>query len=106
MVYQMGQGNFSKFQRLINAVKAKDWGTAVNSMENSKWSRSDSPLRARRMAVAMRNNTFPPAAIRSPPGQRFAVPGLKNAVGAVDASPVGSSSAMPGPRKPWPFDNE
>ncbi len=102
MVYQMGQFSFGKFRRLIEAVKVKDWDSAVTSMENSKWSRVDSPLRARRMTVAMRNGTFPPSAVPSPPGQRFAVPDLKSVTGSPDRPP----SAPSGPRKPWPFDNE
>ncbi|WP_192711435.1 glycoside hydrolase family protein [Methylobacterium sp. OAE515] len=102
MVYQMGQSSFGKFHRLIEAVKVQDWNGAVVSMENSKWSRIDSPLRARRMTVAMRSGLFPASAVPSPPGQRFAVPGMKGVSGGSDQP----TPAPAGPRKPWPFDNE
>ncbi len=95
MVYQIGEGGFGRFGRLIAGVKAQNWDAAVESMESSQWYRSDSPQRARRMAVAMQNDTFPPSAVRSPPGQRFAVPGL----------PSPPEAVATGPRKPWPFDN-
>ena len=98
MVYQMGAGGFGRFQRLILAVKAGDWDAAVQSMESSQWYRSDSPQRARRVAVATQTGTFPASAIRSPPGQRFAVPGVTAALGE-----AGAAAATP--RKPWPFDN-
>jgi|UPI00069F1425 GH24 family phage-related lysozyme (muramidase) len=106
MVYQMGQGGFGRFQRLIGAVKARDWATAVDSMENSKWCRIDSPLRARRMSAAMRDGTFPASAVRSPPGQRFAVPDLRALSGVPEKSQAAPPAAMRGRRQPWPFDNE
>jgi GH24 family phage-related lysozyme (muramidase) len=97
MVYQIGAGGFGRFGRLIGAVKVADWSAAVASMESSQWYRSDSPQRARRMVVAMANDTFPPSAVPSPPGQRFAVPGLPSAAAEVPAN---------APRRPWPFDND
>ena len=102
MVYQMGEARFGKFRRLIPAVQAQDWPAATASMEQSKWSRSDSPLRARRMAAAMRTGAFPPFARPSPPGQRFAA--LSAADGLDTATPT--EPGAPPERKPWPFDNE
>ena len=118
MVYQMGADRFGKFRRLIPAVQQQDWASAVQSMEQSQWFRSDSPKRARRMADAMQNGTFPPYAVMSDASKGPLVPRSRSAPGPAPVAPPAPGSA-PGPapvappkpplaetrRSPWPFDN-
>jgi GH24 family phage-related lysozyme (muramidase) len=104
MVYQMGAARFGKFRRLIPAVQKQDWGSAVLSMHESQWFRSDSPKRARRMADAMRDGTFPLSAVLSsvahlPLSRR--TPGPQGP-GPSDTDPI---AAGPTRRSSWPFDN-
>jgi GH24 family phage-related lysozyme (muramidase) len=101
MGYQFGEVRFGKFRRLIPAVNALDWGTVVIAMQESRWYRSDSPLRAHRMVVAMQTDTFPASAVRSRPGR---APIVLPSPGARDAPPSGDAPP-PAPRRPWPFDN-
>jgi GH24 family phage-related lysozyme (muramidase) len=39
LLYNLGPNRFSKFNGFIAALKMRDWGSAVNSLENSLWYR-------------------------------------------------------------------
>ena len=103
MVYQFGEARFGKFRRLIPAVKVRDWPTVVTSMQQSQWYRSDSPLRARRMVVAVRTDTFPASAILTPGGPPTAP--LESGLAALAMPAAATSPGGREKRSPWPFDN-
>lgn len=50
MVFQMGAGGVMGFRKMVNAIYADDWVRAHNEALDSKWARSDSPARAKRVA--------------------------------------------------------
>lgn len=50
MVFQMGASGVMKFRRMVNAIYAGDWVRAHAEALDSKWARSDSPNRAKRVA--------------------------------------------------------
>lgn len=100
MVYQFGAPGFGKFRRLIPAVERRDWPTAVVSMQQSRWYRSDSPKRARRMAEAMRTGSFPASATLSTTANPDSIPPSP----PQPATPLPETSAPPR-RSAWPFDD-
>lgn len=51
MTYQMGVGGFLKFKKTIAYLKSRKWKKAAKEMLDSKWARSDSPKRAKRLSV-------------------------------------------------------
>ncbi len=53
MVYQLGKGGFAKFEKTIEAIKAKNWEAAYVNLLDSKWARQ-TPLRAKRTAMVIR----------------------------------------------------
>lgn len=53
MAFQLGETRFRGFRLMIAAVKAGDWAEARRQALDSKWARSDSPARARRVAQAI-----------------------------------------------------
>lgn len=50
MCFQLGTNGLSKFKRMIHAIFQDDWVQAHNEALDSKWARSDSPARAKRVA--------------------------------------------------------
>lgn len=54
MCFQMGTKGLSEFKRMIAAIMRGDWAAAYIEALDSKWARSDSPARARRVALALR----------------------------------------------------
>lgn len=50
MCFQMGADGLQGFKRMIHAIFQDDWVQAHNEALDSKWARSDSPARARRVA--------------------------------------------------------
>ena len=50
MCFQMGTQGLTKFRRMIDAIMRNDWVMAHVEALDSKWARSDSPGRARRVA--------------------------------------------------------
>lgn len=55
MIFQMGEGGFGAFKKMIVALQAKDFDTAAAEMLNSKWAKQ-TPARASRLANMMRTN--------------------------------------------------
>ena len=54
--FQMGVNGFSKFKKAIACMKEKDWKGAADEMLDSKWAKSDSPNRAKRLADIVREH--------------------------------------------------
>ena len=54
MVFQMGEGGVSKFDKVINAVKRNDFNEASKEMLNSLWAKQ-TPNRAHRLANRIKN---------------------------------------------------
>lgn len=50
MSFQLGRTRLSKFRNFLGAVAIRDWESAASHMLDSKWAKSDSPARARRLA--------------------------------------------------------
>ena len=50
MSFQLGFAGTNLFRKMLGAMKVKDWKEASNQMLDSKWARSDSPQRAKRLA--------------------------------------------------------
>lgn len=50
MCFQLGASGLSKFKRMIAAIMRNDWELAYDEALDSKWARSDSPERAKRVA--------------------------------------------------------
>jgi lysozyme len=50
MCFQLGAHGLQGFKRMVSAIFADDWVQAHNEALDSKWARSDSPARAKRMA--------------------------------------------------------
>ena len=50
MCFQMGAQGLANFKRMIAAIMSNDWDEAADEALDSKWARSDSPERARRVA--------------------------------------------------------
>ena len=55
MCYQMGKYGTAKFKRMFLALQIPDYVLAAHEMSNSKWA-VQTPSRANRMAIKMRNN--------------------------------------------------
>lgn len=53
MAFQMGLEGLLAFKNTLAAVKAGNWKVAHDGMLDSKWARTDSPARAKRMAKQM-----------------------------------------------------
>ena len=53
MTFQMGATGLSRFEKMIEALEAKDYVKAAEEMLDSKWARQ-TPLRAKRAAAIMR----------------------------------------------------
>ena len=51
MCYQMGIRGFSRFKKTIKHLKAREFQNASMEMLLSKWARSDSKIRAERLAI-------------------------------------------------------
>jgi len=58
MAYQMGVAGLMGFKKALAAMSRGDWNTAADEMLDSKWARSDSPNRARELALVMRTGKF------------------------------------------------
>ena len=56
MSFQMGVNGVSKFKKMIKAMSESDWKGAADEMLDSKWARSDSPPRAKRLADIVREH--------------------------------------------------
>lgn len=57
MCFQLGTDGLANFKRMVAAILRGDWGTAYIEALDSKWARSDSPARAKRVALALRSDT-------------------------------------------------
>lgn len=53
MIFQIGLDGFHRFKNMIEALESFDYPLAAKEMLDSKWAKSDSPDRARRMAEMM-----------------------------------------------------
>ncbi len=51
MCFQMGTAGLSKFSRMVDAIMRDDWAKAKDHALESKWAKSDSPDRARRVVA-------------------------------------------------------
>jgi lysozyme len=54
MCFQMGTAGLAKFRKMVAAIMRNDWGTAYVEALDSKWAKSDSPARAKRVALALK----------------------------------------------------
>ena len=54
MVFQLGIGGVSKFKKMWEALKKKDYGEASFQMMDSRWA-NQTPLRAKKLAEVMRS---------------------------------------------------
>jgi lysozyme len=54
MVFQMGTDGVMRFRKMCAAIMRDDWATAAAEALDSKWAKSDSPIRARRAAEVLR----------------------------------------------------
>lgn len=54
MVFQLGIGGVSKFKKMWEALKKKDYGEASFQMMDSRWA-NQTPLRAKTLAETMRS---------------------------------------------------
>lgn len=54
MAFQMGVANLLNFKKMIAALDAGNYVLAEHHALDSKWARSDSPARARRVAESLR----------------------------------------------------
>ncbi len=54
MAFQMGVEKLLTFKNMIAALEAGNYALAETEALNSKWARSDSPARARRVAASLR----------------------------------------------------
>lgn len=54
MCFQMGTKGLAGFVNMIAAIMRGDWATAYTEALDSKWAKSDSPARAKRVALALR----------------------------------------------------
>jgi len=57
MAYQMGVEGLMGFKNALAAMGREDWATAEAEMLDSKWARSDSPNRAKELAMIMRTGS-------------------------------------------------
>jgi len=57
MCFQLGTAGLADFKRMVKAIMRGDWGTAYIEALDSKWARSDSPARAKRVALALKADT-------------------------------------------------
>jgi lysozyme len=53
MCFQMGTDGLSRFKRLVHAIFRDDWTQAHAEALDSKWARTDSPTRAKRVAARL-----------------------------------------------------
>lgn len=53
MVYQLGVGNVSKFQKMWSALDSEDYETAGNEMLDSRWAKQ-TPHRCAKLSVTMK----------------------------------------------------
>ena len=56
MCFQIGLYGVGKFKKALKAMENADWKEASDEMLDSKWARSDSPLRAERLADIVREH--------------------------------------------------
>lgn len=54
MCFQLGTDGLADFKRMVAAIMRGDWGAAYLEALNSKWAKSDSPERAKRVALALK----------------------------------------------------
>ena len=54
MCFQLGTAGLAKFRKMVDAIMRDDWATAHKEALDSKWAKSDSPARAKRVADALR----------------------------------------------------
>lgn len=54
MCFQLGTQGLANFRRMNAAIMRGDWATAYVEALDSKWARSDSPARAKRVALAIK----------------------------------------------------
>ena len=54
MSFQLGYVRLMTFARMRSAIAQADWGAAADHALDSKWAKSDSPERAKRVADALR----------------------------------------------------
>jgi lysozyme len=50
----MGADGLAGFERMVKAILRGDWGAAYIEALDSKWARSDSPARAKRVALTLK----------------------------------------------------
>lgn len=53
MCFQLGAAGLADFKRMNAAIMRGDWATAHKEALNSKWAKSDSPARAKRVALPL-----------------------------------------------------
>lgn len=56
MLYNMGEGSFADFEKMIKAANECDWGRVVTELLDSKYARDDVPKRARRLAKRLKKS--------------------------------------------------
>ena len=54
MCFNLGINRLGRFEKFFAAVENRDWATAADEMEDSKWHRQDVPKRSGRLIVRMR----------------------------------------------------
>ena len=57
MCFQMGKPKVSKFKKMFEALRKKDYDSAANEMLDSLWAKKHTPARAERLAKRMRELT-------------------------------------------------
>lgn len=53
MCFQMGTAGLANFRKMNAAIMRGDWATAHREALDSKWAKSDSPARAKRVALPL-----------------------------------------------------
>lgn len=53
MRFQLGSGGFRAFKQMLAALERRDYAAAATAARDSKWARSDSPERAKRVTAQL-----------------------------------------------------
>lgn len=59
MSFQFGRANLLKFKKFLEAMRNGDYSSASKEMLDSEWGRGKTGVRARAMAISMKNGSFP-----------------------------------------------
>ena len=57
MRFQMGSGALGRFKNMLASLEAHDYSEAAVHALDSKWARSDTPARAKRVAAMLQNHS-------------------------------------------------